>query len=277
MSLKDKITVIVNTCDAYSDLWKMFCLALNEYWPDRTIDIVINTEEKKTLGFKNSNTSIHNSDSKFWGERLIETLNDIKTEYIVMLYDDFIIEESFDESVLHKILEWMENDSNISVFYLDNLKLKPVKGEAIFEGFELIDFTSDYRLNSAPAVWKKCDLKLFTGKEDTPWAWEVFGTYRTQKTIKKFYQPQKKIYSFNGSKGGAIYRGKWVKDVVDKSYKYDLDIDFTKRGFSSDTEFEKRSIYWKLMFIWVGYKMVGFDVFKFIKKALKTKLSKKLI
>ena len=273
--IRKKLTILVNSCDAYSDVWPFFFSALNEYWPNRTIELVVNTENKQELGFNNPDTIIHNSSSKFWGERLVETLDDIQTDYIVMLYDDFIIEEFFDETILNDIIEWMEGDPNISAFYLDNLKLKKTLNNNSFDKFEQIDPRADFRLNSAPGVWRKKDLQLFTGKEDSPWAWEVFGTYRTQRTIKKFYQSNNKIYSFNGSKGGAIYRGKWVKEVVvDKAEKYKLNIDFNIRGFSSDTEFEKRTLSWKINFILLGYKMVGFDVLKFIRNALISKLVK---
>lgn len=118
------------------------------------------------------------------------------------------------------------------------------------------------------------DLRLFTGKRDSPWAWEVFGTYKTQRYAKQFFQPtQKKLYSFNGAQGGAIYRGKWVRDVVvDKAEKYKLDIDFSERGFASTTKLEKRPLSWKLNFVWTGFRMVGFDVFKFILGAIQKKL-----
>lgn len=271
--IQNKLTIIVNTCDSYADLWPLFFSALNEYWKDRSIKIVVNTEEKKDLGFHADNTIIHTSQSTFWGERLLDTLHDINTEYILMLYDDFIIDQVFDESILYNIIGWMDSNLNISVFYLQNLNINNQSANICFGKFKRIDPYSDYRLNSAPGVWRKQDLLRFTGKEDNPWAWEVFGTYRTQRTLKEFYQPDDKIYSFDGSKGGAIYRGKWVKHVViDKVKKYNLDIDFNVRGFSSENQFEKRSFKWKMNFIYIGYKMVGFDVFKFILKSLKNKL-----
>ena len=147
--------------------------------------------------------------------------------------------------------------------------------------YVLLDDKVDYRLNSSPAIWRRKDLLNYTGVFDNPWAWEVFGTFRTIGDKKKFYCPGEKeedIYKFNSKKGGAIYRGKWVKEVVlDKAEKYKINTDFNIRGFSSDTEFEKRTISWKIDFILLGYKMVGFDVLKFIFKALKTKLFKMLV
>ena len=277
MSLNDKATVVVNTCDAYSDLWPLLAASFSEYWPDRSINLVLNTELTTDHGLSSFEAVVHNSDSPFWGERLIQTLDDIPTDYVVMLYDDFIIEEFFDESILDRIIDAMDSDDKISVFYLDTLGLSSDKSETCLEGFELILPSENYRLNSAPGVWRKEDLKLFTGKCDSPWAWEVFGTYKTQRYSKHFFQPTHiKFYSFNGAQGGAIYRGKWVEDVVvDKAKKYKLNIDFSKRGFASTPEFEKRPLSWKLKFLWTGFRMVGLDVFRFIFNAIRHKLQRR--
>lgn len=274
MVLKNNVTLVVNTCDSYSDLWELFYLALDEYWPNRTIPMLYNTERKVELGFSVSNCTLHQSHAKDWGGRLIHTLDDVETDFVLMVCDDFIIESHFDESLLAQALSWMDKNKDISVFYLDNTKLKAVQTEKSYGGFELINDKAEFRLNTAPGLWRKDDLKLFTGKEDSPWAWEVFGTYRTQRVNKQFYQPiNHKVYNFNGSKGGAIYRGKWVEEVVaDKIDKYKLNIDLNERGVSSPISFEKRSLSWKLQFLWTGYKMVGLDVFRFIKTALKSKL-----
>lgn len=274
MVLKDNVTLVVNTCDSYSDLWELFYLALGEYWPNRTITMLYNTEQKVELGFSASNCILHQSQAKHWGERLIETLDDVETDYVLMVCDDFIIEDHFDEALLEQALNWMDKNKDISVFYLDDLKLEAKQGVTSYDGFELISDKVEFRLNTAPGLWRKEDLRLYTGKEDSPWAWEVFGTYRTQKIKREFYQPTNhKIYNFNGAKGGAIYRGKWVEEVVaDKIEKYKLDIDLEMRGVSSPISFEKRSLVWKLQFLWTGYRMVGLDVFKFIGGALKGKL-----
>jgi len=119
-------------------------------------------------------------------------------------------------------------------------------------------------------------LIKYTGKNDTPWAWEVFGSYRTYKDGKKFYAPVSSsfsLYRFDYEKGGAIYRGKWVSHVViPKNKKYNLNMDFSIRGFSAEDRYEKRSLTWKMKFLLLGFRMVGFKSFIFIIRYLKIKL-----
>jgi hypothetical protein len=276
--INNSVTIVVNTCDSYSDVWELFYLSFQLHWPDRKVEMVFNTEYKTEFGFPVSFCRMHNSTSKFWGERLLETLESLDSDFVFMLFDDFILEEDFDVNGFEKCLNNLAHDTDISAIYLDDLRV--ISNTGIFLDssnfqFELLDKASDFRLNSAPGLWRRKHLIKYTEKEDTPWAWEVFGTYRTQKEDNKFYhcKSSQKIFSFDGRKGGAIYRGKWVRDVVEEKVKrFNLNLDLTIRGFTSELSNEKRTFLWKIQFLLLGYKMVGFDVFKFIFRSIRKKI-----
>jgi hypothetical protein len=135
-------------------------------------------------------------------------------------------------------------------------------------------------MNSCPAIWRRRDLLSFTGKWDNPWAWEFFGSYRSVSQKKKFYtlnDNYPNIISYNHVKGGAIYRGKWVKEVVEsKILKYKLNINLNIRGFSDSILYEKRSIFWKINFFIIGFKMIGFKIIVPLFKYFRTNLLKAL-
>jgi len=281
--IRKKLTVLVNSCDAYSDVWPFFFSALNEYWPDRKVKVVLNIESKTPdLG---ENIVVSNFESKdlndSWGLRLIESLKKIETEYVLAVYDDFVLEGFIDNLELNEIILKMDSDVDIAAVYLTKLGLKTKENTCLMcdrkEGnkYVLLDDKVDYRLNSSPAIWRRKDLLDYTGVFDNPWAWEVFGTFRTFRDGKKLYCPGEKeedIFKYNYNKGGAIYRGKWVRDVVvDKNEKYSLNVDFSERGFSVENGHEKRSLKWKIDFILLGYKMVGLKVFNFIYRTFKSK------
>lgn len=273
----NKVTVLINTCDAYKDVWPLFFSALNEFWPERSCKLVVNTE---TIDVNDENQGCfsHNFVSEKgvdeWGRRLIKTLESIETEYVLVLYDDFILEDYIDVERLDRIISHMSGSKDVSVHYLSHTGLKTVPGTEV-EGQSLILDCIDYKLNSAPALWRRKDLIKYTGNIDTPWAWEVFGSYRTYKDGKKFYcpsSPNYTLYQYNYVKGGAIYRGKWVSHVVlPKNKKYNLNMDFSIRGFSSEDRVENRSFIWKIKFLLLGFRMVGFKSFIFIMRYLKAK------
>ena len=269
------VTILVNTCDLYHDVWPLFFAALNEYWPNRSYDLLLNTEKRSAEGIKVHNFLAINGNNS-WGLRLRETLESIKTKYVLALYDDFIVEATINESELQNIITKMNEDESIAVIYLTELGLKTQKIIEDDSKYVLLEDYIDFRLNSAPALWRREDLLRYTGPHDNPWAWEVFGSYRTYGDGKKMYSPSSPandVYIYNHKKGGAIYRGKWVAEVVvEKNKKYNLNIDFTKRGFSFENDYEKRSFSWKVNFVLLGFKMVGFKSLLFLLRTLKVKL-----
>ena len=124
--IRKKITVLVNSCDAYSDVWPLFFSALSDFWPDRPVKVVLNTENKspnlgKDIIVTNFNKKGLNDS---WGLRLIESLSKIETEYVLAVYDDFILEADLNNEELEKILLKMDSDIDIAAVYLTKLGLE---------------------------------------------------------------------------------------------------------------------------------------------------------
>ncbi|OWF66222.1 hypothetical protein B6A14_03220 [Polynucleobacter hirudinilacicola] len=269
------LTIVVNTCDAYHDVLKIFFHALRDYWSDCSYPVVINTESNTHTYPARVHTYRSGTGVDDWGDRLRFTLESIDTEFVLMVYDDFILDGPVDSQSVQAALCLLKSQPKAVVTYLTDTSLPLVSNNAESLFIPLRD-KIDYRLNSAPAIWRKQALMGYTVAGDTPWAWEVFGTYRTWGDGYVFYalNPLKSnIYSYNHSKGGAIYRGKWVREVVDQvAHKYPLEIDWSQRGFSSDTDFEKRSVMWKVRFMLKGYNMVGYKFTYFIFLYIRSKL-----
>ncbi|MUK49012.1 hypothetical protein [Aliivibrio fischeri] len=276
--IAENCSIIINSCDHYKDIWELFFSCLNEQWPECQVDIYLNTEsenfEYKNLKFIN----IENEKRKnmAWGGRLVDTLSLINHKYAICLYDDFLVENRIDISQIKNCINWMEENEDIAVFYFfNNIGLNTKDG--LYDGFELIGKRNDYRLNSAPALWRIETLMHLTGKQDNPWAWECFGTARTYSLVDRFYcaeNTNEKIFDYKHELGGGIRRGKWVSSVVEPLIKkYNLKLNLNERGVSSELlSKDKYSLYWKVNFIITGFKMVGFKAFIFIISAVKTKL-----
>ncbi len=265
-SLTENVTIIVNTCDSYNDVLRLFFKAFEEYWHDNYFPIVVNTESNPNLGY-NKQEMI----AKTWGERLLDTLNSIDSDYVLLLFDDFILEQKVDIEKIKLALNVLENDIKSSVFYLNVACLKDHVDDASCDYRKLHD-NADYRLNSVPGLWKRKDLIRFTKPIDNPWSWETFGSYRTFNVDKNFYSASSRsnnIFNYNAAKGGAIYRGKWVREVVEtKIRKYQLNIDLNERGVIGNEVKIERPILWKLNFIVLGFRSIGFKMFNFFFRQL---------
>jgi hypothetical protein len=269
------LTIVVNTCDAYYDVLGIFFHAFQDCWPDCPYPVVINTESRTYTHPARVHHYTSPSGSDDWGGRLRATLSTIDSEFVMMLYDDFILDAPVSHERVHHALGLLLAEPSAAVTYLIDSAL-PLSSTDTDDVFVALKDRVDYRLNSAPAIWRKQALMEYTQPGDTPWAWEVFGTYRTWGDGRVFYSlnpNQVDIYPYNHNKGGAIYRGKWVREVVDMvAQKYSLNIDWSLRGFSPDTVFEKRSFMWKLRFMYTGFRMVGFKALNFVSGYLRNKL-----
>jgi hypothetical protein len=276
VSKHQDLTIVINTCDTYEDVLVIFFHAFNAHWPDCPYPVVINTESNKYQ----HPARVHNHHSPGgtddWGARLLSTLRTVESEFVLMVYDDFILDCKVNNDRVTAALLLMKSQAQATVAYLIDTAL-PLSTPDSTQTFVEIKARADYRLNSAPGIWRRQNLMSYTAAGDTPWAWEVFGTYRTWGDGKDFYSlnpQQADIYPYNHAKGGAIYRGKWVREVVEQvSQAYPLKINWEERGYSSDKIFEKRSIAWKLRFLETGFRMVGWKVIYFLMGYIRDKIN----
>ncbi len=276
--------IIVNTCDAYEDVWVLFFSAFKEYWPECAYKILINTESKSfNLDFDNVTTHTSSMVGKKdkWGLRLKETLESCNSEYVTMLYDDFVLEGKVDVKSIEQCIKWLDCNQDVTAFYFTHNSANVNIDDHRFAHFQAIPQTGDYKLNSAPALWRRSTLLSYIEDDDTPWAWEYFGSYRAYKNKQTFYCVKKvfeSIYPYNYSMGGAIYRGKWVgKIVIPLIARYNLNIDLLQRGVADGNQTDnKRSFKWKIDFFLLGYKMIGYGIFLYVFRIIKMKLLKYL-
>lgn len=272
--LSQKCEMIVQSCDQYADVWPLFFSSLKNNWPQCPLTINLNSEASlpaRSLDhWANSNLELElskiepSSSTSSWGARFIKLLKHIQVDYVLVLFDDFILEAPVNIEKLNFYLDIMEKDHNVSVIYF-NYIANSFNKSSVYENLEVIGKRADYRLNSAPALWRKNKLLQFTGIIDSPWAWEVFGSYRTFHDTTDFLTVNKSaedVIVYNYSLGGAIRRGKWVKHVAQPlAQRYQVKIDFAQRGFAP--EHLKDGAYtlsWKLKFFWLGWQMIGLRV-----------------
>lgn len=278
-NIADSCVLLVQSCDAYEDVWEMFFSALLEYWKDCKVDIILNTETK-TVVFNGLNINKNNyckyKQYSSWGERLLDVLGRIEKKYVITLFDDFILEGKVNENKIVECLRYMEENKTIGAFYFNNI---PGNTKESYEDFIQLDKTADYKVNSCPAIWRKSVLQSVTGSMDSPWAWEFFGSVRAYGNEYEYYCAKlgaEDTFIYQYQLGGAIRRGKWVKAVVSPAIKkYNLSLDPTIRGYASNSLSEgKYSFKWKVDFVLLGVRMVGVKAFIPLFRAILLKIER---
>lgn len=243
-ALESKLTVLVNSCDKYSDLWNPFFTLYKKYADSLKCQIFLNTESMD-FSFKGLEIKcLHLPDigeRKKYSARMTYCLNQISSEYVLVLLDDFFLREPIKIDVINQIIEWMDEDNRIVYFNCDNTPAYYDEWEKDkYPGFHRVPWGNCYTLNLQAAVWRTKKLKEYwrtnSSNGITPWEWEIYtNIIAANKKREKFYCTYQLDlgfcnYGYNPD-GMGVFRGKWVYDDVFPLFsKEGIDVDFSKRG-----------------------------------------------
>ena len=288
--MKNNVTILVNSCDAYDDAWVPFFELFKKYWPNCEYPVVLNTESKdyvdEALNVKTFNL-YKSTDNVPYGERFIEHLKRIDSKYIITLMDDFFIRDFVDTEKIKRYISVMENDKDIAYIAFASKPDKYNIDDNKVEDCILRPRYGEYKINLQSGLWRKDKLMKCIKAHESPWEFETKGSIRTFETKDKFYAVKEDDLSpINyGKKAGltwGIVRGKWVKDDVDPFFKANnIEIDYSKRGVFDPDNFVditknkqtsvKRDI--KSYGLWLYTKMIVWHIIRNIRRALKMSYS----
>ena len=285
--MNKNFSILINSCDLYSDLWVPLLTSFEKHWKNiESIKIIINTEKKIFYSKLFKKLQFSNYDSPCWGSRLLNAINNIDDEFIIMLFDDFFLNKDIDNSFLEVYLNKIFSDQNIKVIYLEKITEHPgivnkklIKENSYSDLLIHLPKNMNFRLNTAPAIWRKSALKKYTKKNDTPWSWELFGSLRTIRD-EGFYSVNSKdniISYYNNGGGGVIHRGWWAKGAP-LWIKNNLGLDVLNESYrpeENNQSVNKRSLLWKLNFIINGLRSDGIRALLLILSMYINKLKKK--
>ena len=251
--LHDKVTVLVNSCDAYQDLWNPFFTLYKKYFTLENVRLILNTETENFSFDGLEIECIHPKHSDItYGERILNVLSQVNTPYVIILLDDFFIRKPIDVKKINQIIQWMDNDKSIVYFNCDVMNKSYIDYEVNkYKGFRRLAPGNDYILSLQAAIWRTDKLKKYWRYKVSAWEWEDYTNLTAALCNRdKFYVPLLPKYKFinygNDCEIWGVYRGKWVKeDVVSLFQKEGISVDFSQRGFldtlqSTPLQFELR-------------------------------------
>ena len=170
-------TVLVSSCDKYSDLWRPLFNLFYKYWPDCTYPVFLITEEKKIEidGVK----SLSLGKNKDWSSLILDSLGVVESPYVLLMLEDFFIRRNVDSTKIDELLELMEQD-NISM-----LRLIPRPGPSVKvvgeDRYGAISANAPYRVSTQAALWRVDILKALLKIGESAWEFEINGTVRSEK------------------------------------------------------------------------------------------------
>ena len=241
MTQQDMV-IIISSCDYYSDCWEPMAYSLNMYWEDCPFPIYLITNFKTP---KLSGINIINvGEDKAWGNNLHRVIEQIPTQYILLLQEDYFLTSKVNTSAIKKHLEYCIKDD------IDYLRLDiPFRDKLTTSNprYCLDPISKRYALCLQTAIWTHSTLLNLTQKDWTGWEYERnIHKYIRQnhisiksRVLNSSYYPQEGLPITNGT---AIRKGLWT--VAGKNF-------LIENGFAKliTTRKEESLILHKLM-IW---------------------------
>lgn len=167
------MTMLILSCDKYSDLWDGHIKLLEQNWPDRDMRTCIVTDASSEKSYSNVEI-ISAGTEKEWSERLAHALALVETDYVFITLDDYFLIERVNDSSITELMSMM-GEENIDYVRLFPRPKKATREELPgYKKIRRIDTSCNYSVNLYSGIWKK-EFALCTVK--TPknaWQFEVF-------------------------------------------------------------------------------------------------------
>ena len=168
---KDKMAMLVLSCDKYSDIWNDFFNLKERFWPDCPFYWYIVTE---SLDYNRDHVStIKCGNEMNWAGRFRKAVQTVGTPYIGLYLEDYFIKAPIDNTRILYLLNLMEKDK-VSFLNMGNVFHHIVhlpNPQYYADHLIIIPQHLRYGIDTAAAIWDKEYLLEKLGTEDYS-AWE---------------------------------------------------------------------------------------------------------
>ena len=232
---------MVTSCDKYEDAWHPFFELLHIYANDFPYPIVLNTE-RKHYASPHFNIRVINTPQKTtWSQRLKNVLNQIETEFVLLIIDDYFLKAPFDKERFEKVLAYLRENIDVGVV---DIAPRWASSEAevqynlshndIEDNFYVRE-RDEWNITLVPTVWRKQFLTDLLRAHEDVWTFEYYSGMRAKKTgmrVVRFVTHTPTIYEYDYQiwTGMGITRGQWLPKNADFFRQHGISVDFSGLG-----------------------------------------------
>lgn len=199
-------SVLVSSCDAYSDLWTPFFTLFWRHWADCPYRVFLGANQAHydhplvcTI-----TTGTHES----WSTNLRFFLNQLDSEYVLLLLDDFfLINRVPTDAVSEHVRKLDALGGTVLRLFPNPPPHAPVRG---YRGIGRIHRCAPFRVSAQAAIWRRSTLLTLVRDGETAWDFEQNGTLRSRSRPDGFYCTYKRILPYVH----AVEQGRWFRSAA---------------------------------------------------------------
>lgn len=220
----DNLTIVVSSCDKFSEFWHPFFTCLLKQWPslqtqNTHIPLILISNQKAYMNQRVISSQL--GADRGWSDNMLHVLKDVKTKYVLYLQEDYIFNSPVNEHRLSEILNEMENEGVACVqvgedsFFRDHPAHPSLQGVVVKGKHDL------WRASLQAAIWRKDVFEWLIKPKENPWVFEDNASVRSQGTMRPFWAV---INNFPITYLNACDRGFWKNDALTYIKSQGIDI-----------------------------------------------------
>lgn len=163
-------SLLISTCDKFSDLWDTHIAFLKENWVGNMWKIYMVTDRPTKKKYDGVEIIVADGNLDF-PMRIRYALDFIKTDYVLLTLDDYFLIEKVYSEKLDYLVDRAETESIDYLLLYDRRKTNPKKYSPL-ENLYTIDLNQKYAVNLYPAIWSKEFLENSVNGDLSPWLYE---------------------------------------------------------------------------------------------------------
>lgn len=215
MEYSNKLSIIVVSCDKYSDLWDDVFSLLDIHWKDRPYRTYLATDTKP---YEHDGVEVlHFGNIRQWMVCTRKAVENIDTPYVLFLMEDYFVINDIDTKVIEEDLKFMEeNDADFINLHQKPYFLKEEDSHFVADTIRTIPNNTRYGLDTAGAIWRK-DFFLEQLRREDGDAWR-FEAILVNDSMSEKGLPGKLYFDtrtpLNLCPGEVVRLGKFTLDTV---------------------------------------------------------------
>ena len=203
LPITSNVSVLVLSCDKYSDLWSPFFELFWRFWPDCPFKVFLLSNNK--LFLDDRVTTIRVGPDTTWSKNLRTALQSIQSEYVLLMLEDAMIDRHVDNARVLRLITWLQSNK------ADYLRLRPApKPDYRYEpGIGRIEVKALWRASIFLSIWRIETLKDMLVDEESAWEFEINGSIRSRRS-NDFFSVWKSPFHYIH----CVEKGVWIRKAL---------------------------------------------------------------
>lgn len=186
--MNENFSVLISSCDKFSDLWKEHTRLYRENWQGESVRTYLVTDKETDMIFADVEIIVAPSEYDF-PMRIKYALQYIDTPYVLLTLDDYFTIAPVKRDDLFYLSNRAEKENIDYLMLYDRRKDDPKKFKEL-DILEQIDLNKKYAVTLYPAIWNKEFLSKTVKDDLSPWLYEVSLTKTAlEKGANCFFSP----------------------------------------------------------------------------------------